>query len=104
MNVSAWSIRNPIPAVLGFAMLAFLGLMAFKAMKIQLFPDVDLPMVTVSCTLPGASPDTMAARLWMTSGRSAIRRAAVSGAVRSSVICCEPGKSGGATTSARIRS
>ena len=59
MNVSAWSIRNPIPAVLGFAMLAFLGLMAFKAMKIQLFPDVDLPMVTVSCTLPGASPDQM---------------------------------------------
>ena len=34
MNVSAWSIRNPIPAILGFAMLTFLGVMAFKAMKI----------------------------------------------------------------------
>ncbi|MBI5429801.1 MAG: efflux RND transporter permease subunit [Nitrosomonadales bacterium] len=59
MNVSAWSIRNPIPAVLGFAMLTFLGFMAFKAMKIQLFPDIDLPMITVTATMPGASPDQM---------------------------------------------
>ncbi|GAB1235377.1 efflux RND transporter permease subunit [Ferrigenium sp. UT5] len=59
MNVSAWSIRNPIPAVLGFILLTFLGVMAFKAMKIQLFPDIDLPMVTVTAQLPGASPDQM---------------------------------------------
>jgi len=59
MNVSAWSIRNPIPALLGFAMLSLLGLMAFKAMKIQLFPDIDLPMITVTATMPGASPDQM---------------------------------------------
>jgi multidrug efflux pump subunit AcrB len=30
-NVSAWSIRNPIPAVLLFIMLTLAGLMAFKA-------------------------------------------------------------------------
>ena len=59
MNVSAWSIRNPIPAILGFVMLTFLGVTAFKAMKIQLFPDIDLPMVTVNATMPGASPDQM---------------------------------------------
>ncbi|GAB4124450.1 MAG: efflux RND transporter permease subunit [Sideroxydans sp.] len=59
MNVSAWSIRNPIPAVLGFALLTFLGFAAFKAMKIQLFPDIDLPMITVTASLPGASPDQM---------------------------------------------
>jgi multidrug efflux pump subunit AcrB len=59
MNVSAWSIRNPIPAVLAFIMLSFMGIMAFKAMKIQMFPDIDLPMVTVTATLPGASPDQM---------------------------------------------
>jgi multidrug efflux pump subunit AcrB len=63
MNVSAWSIRNPIPALLGFAMLTFLGLMAFKAMKIQLFPDIDLPMITVTASLPGASPDQMEAEV-----------------------------------------
>ncbi|MDD5613243.1 MAG: efflux RND transporter permease subunit, partial [Gallionella sp.] len=59
MNVSAWSIRNPIPSILGFVMLTLLGLMAFKAMKIQLFPDIDLPMITVTASLPGASPDQM---------------------------------------------
>ena len=33
MNVSAWSIRNPIPAVLLFIMLTLMGLMGFRAMK-----------------------------------------------------------------------
>ncbi|WP_283744933.1 efflux RND transporter permease subunit [Sideroxydans sp. CL21] len=63
MNVSAWSIRNPIPAVLGFIMLTFLGVMAFKAMKIQLFPDIDLPTITVTASMPGASPDQMEAEV-----------------------------------------
>lgn len=56
MNVSTWSIRNPIPAVLLFLLLTILGLMGFRAMKVQNFPDIDLPMVTVVATLPGASP------------------------------------------------
>ena len=56
MNVSAWSIRNPIPAVLLFIMLTLVGLMGFRAMKIQNFPDIDLPTVTVTASLPGASP------------------------------------------------
>ena len=59
MNVSSWSIKNPIPAVLLFVMLTLAGLMAFKAMKIQQFPDIDLPTVTVSATLPGAAPAQM---------------------------------------------
>src|ERR1700752_3209768 len=56
VNVSSWSIRNPIPAVLLFILLSVLGLMAFKSMKIQNFPDIDLPTVTVTASLPGASP------------------------------------------------
>ncbi|MDQ1315939.1 MAG: transporter [Pseudomonadota bacterium] len=59
MNVSSWSIKNPIPAVLLFIMLTLAGLVAFKAMKIQQFPDIDLPTVTVSATLPGAAPSQM---------------------------------------------
>ena len=59
MNVSAWSIRNPIPAVLLFIMLTLFGLMAFKDMRIQQFPDIDLPTVTVTATLPGAAPGLM---------------------------------------------
>jgi multidrug efflux pump subunit AcrB len=59
MNVSAWSIRNPIPAILLFVMLTLLGTMSFRAMKIQQFPDIDLPTVTVSAALPGAAPAQM---------------------------------------------
>ena len=56
MNVSAWSIRNPIPSVMLFVLLTFAGLLSFKAMKVQNFPDIDLPTVMVSATLPGAAP------------------------------------------------
>ena len=59
MNVSSWSIRNPIPAVLTFVMLTLMGLMGFSAMKIQQFPDIDLPTVMVTASLPGASPVQM---------------------------------------------
>ena len=59
MNVSAWCIRNPIPAVLLFIMLTLFGVMAFKNMKIQQFPDIDLPTVSVTASLPGAAPGLM---------------------------------------------
>jgi multidrug efflux pump subunit AcrB len=59
MNVSAWSIKNPIPAILLFIMLTLLGLMGFRAMKIQQFPDIDLPTIVVSAVLPGASPSQL---------------------------------------------
>jgi len=56
MNVSSWSIKNPIPAVMLFVLLTFGGVLAFNAMKVQNFPDIDLPTVTVSASLPGAAP------------------------------------------------
>ncbi|MBX3626591.1 MAG: efflux RND transporter permease subunit [Rhizobacter sp.] len=59
INVSSWSIRNPTPAILLFIMLTLAGLLGFRAMKIQNFPDIDLPMVTVTASLPGASPAQM---------------------------------------------
>ena len=59
MNVSAWSIRNPIPAVMLFVLLTLVGTMSFRWMKIQQFPDIDLPTVTVVASLPGAAPAQM---------------------------------------------
>ncbi len=56
MNVSSWSIKNPIPAVMLFVLLTFAGLISFNAMKVQNFPDIDLPTVTVTASLPGAAP------------------------------------------------
>lgn len=59
MNVSAWCIRNPIPAMMLFVLLSFGGMSSFLSMKIQNFPDLDLPTVTVSASLPGASPSQL---------------------------------------------
>ncbi|GAA4494644.1 efflux RND transporter permease subunit [Pseudaeromonas paramecii] len=59
LNVSAWSIRNPIPSVLGFLLLTLIGLLGFHRMGIQNMPDIDLPMVVVSVALPGAAPSQM---------------------------------------------
>lgn len=56
MNVSSWSIKNPVPALILFILLTLAGFMSFNAMKIQNFPDLDLPTVTVTAALPGASP------------------------------------------------
>ena len=56
MNVSAWSIRNPIPAMMLFVLLTLAGLLAFNSMKVQQFPDLELPTVIVSASLPGAAP------------------------------------------------
>jgi multidrug efflux pump subunit AcrB len=59
MNVSAWCIKNPIPSVMLFVMLTLIGFMGFKGMKIQQFPDIDLPTITVTASLPGAAPAQM---------------------------------------------
>ncbi|MGZ9073423.1 MAG: efflux RND transporter permease subunit, partial [Rhodoplanes sp.] len=42
-----------------FVMLTIVGVMGFRAMKIQQFPDIDLPTVVVSASLPGAAPAQM---------------------------------------------
>ena len=59
INVSSWSIRNPTPAILLFVLLTLIGVMGFRGMKIQQFPDIDLPTVTITAALPGASPAQM---------------------------------------------
>lgn len=56
LNLSTWSIHNPVPVILLFVLLTFAGLMAFAGMKVQNFPDIDLPTVTVAASWPGASP------------------------------------------------
>ncbi|HYN76174.1 MAG TPA: efflux RND transporter permease subunit, partial [Lamprocystis sp. (in: g-proteobacteria)] len=56
MNVSAWSIRHPVPAILLFALLTLIGLMGFRALGIQNFPEIELPAVTIVANLEGADP------------------------------------------------
>ena len=59
MNVSAWSIRNPVPSVVLFIVLCFLGVVSFASLPITRFPNVDIPIVAVSVTQSGAAPGEM---------------------------------------------
>jgi multidrug efflux pump subunit AcrB len=56
MNFSALSIKNPIPAIMLFVLLSLAGFMAYKANPVQDFPDIELPIVTVTATLDGSAP------------------------------------------------
>ena len=59
MNLATWSIRNPIPSILLFTLLAIAGIWGFRALPIQNFPDLDLPTITVALVQPGADPQQM---------------------------------------------
>ncbi len=56
MNVSAWCIKNPIAAIMFFVMLCFAGVLGYQNMKVQNFPDLEVPNIIVSASLPGGSP------------------------------------------------
>ena len=56
MNFATWSIRNPIPSILLFMLLTLAGFAGFRALPIQNFPDMELPTVNVTLSLPGAAP------------------------------------------------
>ena len=63
LNVSAWSIRTPIPAIVGFCVLMLLGLFAFRSMSITRFPNIDIPIVQVLITQSGAAPSELEAQV-----------------------------------------
>jgi multidrug efflux pump subunit AcrB len=59
MNFSAWSIRNPVPALLLFAVLTYVGLIGFAKLKVINFPDIEVPTITVTASLEGAAPSQL---------------------------------------------
>src|SRR4249920_572377 len=59
LNVSAWSIRKPIPSVVLFIVLIVLGVFSFRQLPITRFPNIDLPIVTVTVTQAGAAPSEL---------------------------------------------
>lgn len=59
MNISAWSIRNPVPAVLLFVILTFLGIIGFNKLGVQNLPDMEFPIIMVNASLEGAAPSQL---------------------------------------------
>ena len=63
MNFSAWAIRRPLPSLMLFFILCVAGLWCFQHLSVARFPDVSLPMTTVSVSQPGASPSQLEAEV-----------------------------------------
>ena len=61
MNLSEPFIRRPIATTLLTLGIALAGIIGFLLLPVAPLPQVDYPTITVSASLPGASPDTMAA-------------------------------------------
>jgi len=55
-NISSWSIKNPVPALLAFFMLTLAGVLSFIGMDINQNPDIDFPAAQVQVVQPGAAP------------------------------------------------
>jgi len=58
-NISAWAIRHPLPPVMLFVVLFFMGIAAFIRLPITLDPDISFPLVNVTIAQPGASPQEL---------------------------------------------
>lgn len=56
LNISAWSIRNPVPAIVLFAVLTVLGVISFLTLPVTRFPNIDVPLVSITVTQSGAAP------------------------------------------------
>ncbi|WP_375271250.1 efflux RND transporter permease subunit [Sphingomonas sp.] len=58
-NISAWSIRNPVPSIVLFLILTVMGVVSFIRMDINQQPDIDFPGVIISINQPGAAPSEL---------------------------------------------
>src|SRR6185437_15954769 len=59
MNISAPFIRRPVATTLLTIAVALAGAVAFTLLPVSPLPQVDIPTISVSASLPGASPETM---------------------------------------------
>src|ERR1700755_1550935 len=60
MNISAQFIEKPVMTTLLMAALVIFGLFGYSSLPVSELPNVDSPTISVSASLPGADPDTMA--------------------------------------------
>ncbi len=60
MNIPELFIRRPVMTSLVTAAITIFGIMAYRSLPVSDLPNVDIPSISVSASLPGASPETMA--------------------------------------------
>src|SRR3954453_10576205 len=60
MNISEFCIRHPVATTLMSAALVCAGIFGYMFLPVAALPRTEFPVISVTATLPGASPDTMA--------------------------------------------
>ncbi|MGD1702207.1 efflux RND transporter permease subunit [Dapis sp. BLCC M229] len=55
-QLSAWSIKKPVPTLVMFLVLTVVGLMSFFQLGIDNLPNIDIPLVSVTVRQQGAGP------------------------------------------------
>ena len=60
MNVSEPFVRRPVMTTIVMAGILIFGAMAYRLLPVSDLPNVDFPTISVSASLPGANPETMA--------------------------------------------
>ncbi len=59
MKISETCIRRPVFASMMILALVVFGVVSYRTIGVDLFPDVDIPVVTVTVPYPGADPETV---------------------------------------------
>jgi len=60
VNVSAPFVRRKVMTTLLMVAITAVGVLGYRALPVSDLPDVDFPTISVSASLPGANPETVA--------------------------------------------
>jgi len=60
MNIAEIFIKRPVMTTLVMSAILLFGIIAFRILPVNDLPTVDFPTISVTASLPGASPETMA--------------------------------------------
>ena len=86
MNISEPFVRRPVATTLLTVGIALAGMVAFKQLPVAPLPQVAFPTIAVSASLPGASPEVMAATVAMPLERALGRIAGITEITSSSTL------------------
>ncbi|MDB5515879.1 MAG: acriflavin resistance protein, partial [Tardiphaga sp.] len=66
LNISAWSIRHPLPSIVFSIILLVLGWISFTKLAITRLPSADIPVISVAVAQFGAAPAELEAQITKT--------------------------------------
>jgi hydrophobe/amphiphile efflux-1 (HAE1) family protein len=66
LNISAWSIRNPLPSVVFSIVLLALGWISFTKLAVTRLPSADIPVISIAVAQFGAAPSELESQVTKT--------------------------------------